>query len=100
MLFKRKQPPLAVENAAFAEGGEIAEQPAARARPAREKLGWFEKRQRRRRRRIIFEEVLGWILVPAIIYVAYWAIQSVGGIPKELTDFASEIIAAAMKGKG
>ena len=100
MLFKRKQPPLAVENAAFAVGGEVAELPAARGRPASEMRGWFEKRQRRRRRRIILVEVLGWILVPAIIYVAYWAIQSVGGIPKELTDFASEIIAAAMKGKG
>jgi hypothetical protein len=99
VLFKRKHPPLAVENASLVEGGEMAEQPAGRARPAREKLGWFEKRQRRRRRRIIFEEVLGWILVPAIIYLVYWVIQSSGGIPKEISDFANEIIAAAMKGK-
>lgn len=98
MLFKRK-PPLAAENAVLLEG-ETVEQPSRPARPAREKLGWFEKRQRRRRRRVIFEEVLGWILVPAIIYLGYWAIQSAGGIPKEITDFANEIIAAAMKGKG
>ena len=94
MLFKRKSVTVA------AEVGE-AQPPAgdqAPAPPAKEKLGWFEKRDRRRRRRKIFEEVLGWILVPTIIYLIYLGIQAVGGIPKELIDFANEVITMAMKG--
>ncbi|KRE03732.1 hypothetical protein ASE61_08815 [Bosea sp. Root670] len=96
MLFKRKTASLAAES-----GEVLQEAPApapAPARPAKEKLGWFEKRDRRRRRRKIFEEVLGWILVPALIYLIYLGVQAVGGIPKELIDFANEIIAIAMKG--
>lgn len=92
MLFKRKSATLAVQ------GGEGVTQPEAPVRPAKEKLGWFEKRDRRRRRRKIFEEVLGWILVPAIIYLVYLGIKSVGGIPKEIIDFANEIFTMAMKG--
>lgn len=94
MLFKRKTASLA------AESGEVLQEAptAAPARPAKEKLGWFEKRDRRRRRRKIFEEVLGWILVPAFIYLIYLGVQAVGGIPKELIDFANELIAIAMKG--
>jgi hypothetical protein len=68
------------------------------ARRTKEKLGWFEKRDRRRRRRKIFEEVLGWILVPAFIYLIYLGIKSVGGIPKELIDFGNELFSMAMKG--
>ncbi len=96
MLFKRKTESLA------AESGEVLQEapatPVAPARPKKEKLGWFEKRDRRRRRRKIFEEVLGWILVPAFIYLIYLGVQSIGGIPKELVDFANELIAIAMKG--
>ena len=92
MLFKRKSATLAVQN------GEGVPQTEAPARPAKEKLGWFEKRDRRRRRRKIFEEVLGWILVPAFIYLIYIGIKSVGGIPKELIDFGNEIFSMAMKG--
>lgn len=92
MLFKRKSATLA------AEAGEGMPAAQAPARPAREKLGWFEKRDRRRRRRKIFEEVLGWVLVPALIYLIYLGIKAVGGIPKELIDFANELIAVAMKG--
>ncbi len=33
---------------------------------------WREKRQERRRRRRLFEEILGWILVPAMLFGAYW----------------------------
>ncbi len=94
MLFKRKSAALATET------GEAAPEAAAPARPQKQKLGWFEKRHRRRRRRILFEEVLGWIIVPAIIYLIYLGVQSVGGIPKELIDFGNELIAMAMKGKG
>lgn len=93
MLFRRKK-------AALAETGEGITPTAAPAprRPAKEKLGWFEKRDRRRRRRKIFEEVLGWILVPAFIYMIYLGIQAVGGIPKELIDFGNELFTMAMKG--
>ena len=42
--------------------------------------------------------MLGWILVPTIIYLIYLGIQAVGGIPKELIDFANEVITMAMKG--
>lgn len=90
MFFKRKS------ESVWAQEGEVAAQAAAPA--PKEKLGWFEKRDRRRRRRKIFEEVLGWILVPAFIYLIYLGVQAVGGIPKELIDFANELIALAMKG--
>lgn len=94
MLFKRKSVTVAAE---VGEAQPSAGDPAP-APPAKEKLGWFEKRDRRRRRRKIFEEVLGWILVPTIIYLIYLGIQAVGGIPKELIDFANEVITMAMKG--
>lgn len=87
MFFKRKPAN------ALAEGEEYLEQPVQR-----EKLSWLEKRDRRRRRRKIFEEVLGWILVPAIIYLIYLGIQAVGGIPKELIEFGNELIGIMMKG--
>lgn len=60
----------------------------------KESLSWGEKRDRRRRRRKLFEEALGWILVPAMIYGAYLILQAVGGIPKELQDFAVEVFNA------
>lgn len=96
MLFKRKTASLAAESGEVLQEASVT--PAAPARPKKEKLGWFEKRDRRRRRRKIFEEVLGWILVPAIIYLIYLGIQAVGGIPKEIVDFANEIFTMAMKG--
>ncbi|RDJ27588.1 hypothetical protein DWF00_11660 [Bosea caraganae] len=67
-------------------------------RPAKEKLSWLEKRDRRRRRRKLFEEILGWILVPAFVYMIYLGVKSVGGIPKELVDFGNELIGLVMKG--
>ena len=69
------------------------------AAPARQKLSWGEKRDRRRRRRKVFEEVLGWILVPALIYIAYLIFQAVGGIPKELQDFAAEVFNTVTGGR-
>jgi hypothetical protein len=45
--------------------------------PAR-KLTWREQRWQRRRRRRMFEEILGWILVPIILIAGYWAV--VGGL--------------------
>jgi hypothetical protein len=92
VLSKRKTASLA------ADGGEVLQEAQAAPRAQKEKLGWFEKRDRRRRRRKIFEEVLGWILVPAFGYLIYLGVQAIGGIPKELIDFANELIALAMKG--
>ena len=40
------------------------------------KLTWREKRWQRRRRRKVFEEVLGWILVPVILIALYWAVKA------------------------
>ena len=91
MWFRRKS------ESAWAQDGEATATAVAAAAP-KEKLGWFEKRDRRRRRRKIFEEVLGWNLVPAFGYLIYLGVQAVGGIPKELIEFANELIAIAMKG--
>ncbi|MCX7340088.1 MAG: hypothetical protein NT037_06125 [Hyphomicrobiales bacterium] len=71
-----------------------ADDAAAEPVHVKESLSWGEKRDRRRRRRKLFEEALGWILVPAMIYGGYLIVQSVGGIPKELQDFAVEVFNA------
>jgi hypothetical protein len=79
----------------------MTEQPMPAATPpraAKPKLGWFEKRSRRRKRRIIFEEVLAWILVPAFLYLIYWGVQAIGGVPKEVRDFASELVSIVLRG--
>ncbi|HKG83472.1 MAG TPA: hypothetical protein VKB16_10035 [Beijerinckiaceae bacterium] len=41
-----------------------------------QRLTWREKRWQRRRRRRLFEEVLGWILVPIIVVACYWAVKA------------------------
>lgn len=56
------------------EEGPLDPAPAAPA-PER-KLTWREQRWQRRRRRKLFEEVLGWILVPIILVSCYWAIKA------------------------
>jgi hypothetical protein len=57
---------------------EAAPAPRAAAPQPVQKLTWREKRWRRRRRRRMFEEILGWILVPIILIAGYWAV--VGGL--------------------
>ncbi len=59
--------------------GEIHEGPLAPAAVAAAppRATWREQRQRRRRRRRIGEELLGWILVPAILLAGYWAVNGV-----------------------
>lgn len=89
MFFKRKP------TSAWAQNEEVAAQAAAPA--PKEKLGWFEKRARRRRRRMVFEEVLGWILVPAFLYLLWLGYRAVGGVPKEIVDFGNELMGLAMK---
>ena len=49
--------------------------PPAPPAPAR-KLSWREKRWQRRRRRRLFEEILGWILVPVICVALYWGVRA------------------------
>ena len=88
MFFRRKP------EGALAQGAEPSVAP-----PAKQKLSWFEKRDRRRRRRIVFEEVLGWILVPAFLYGIWLAVKAVGGVPKELVDFGHELVGIVTKGK-
>lgn len=90
MLFRRKTDTL------LAHAAEPAPEQAAPAQ--KQKLSWFEKRDRRRRRRKVFEEVLGWILVPAFIYLIYLGVKAIGGIPKELIDFGNELIGIVFKG--
>ncbi|WP_210483300.1 hypothetical protein [Microvirga antarctica] len=43
------------------------------------KASWREQRRNRRRRRVWFEEILGWILVPAILIGSYWVVEGVLG---------------------
>ncbi len=70
-------------------------QPAAVA-PARRK-SWREQRWERRRRRHIFEEILGWILVPLIVIACYRAVDgalgALGTSPAALIQGIQTIIA-------
>jgi hypothetical protein len=58
--------------------------------PRQPKLSWREQRERRRRQRVWFEEILGWILVPAILIGCYWllnvALAALGTSPEALMD--------------
>ena len=57
--------------------GEIHEGPLEPTpTPQGQKLTWREKRWERRRKRRMFEEVLGWILVPVILIALYWAVKA------------------------
>ena len=64
------------------------ESPSAPAAPA--KMTWREKRYQRRRRRVWFEELLGWILVPLILFGCYWLgdtiLTAVGMSPSAIYD--------------
>ena len=59
---------------------EIHEGPlqSASTAPAPRK-SWREQRWERRRRRRLYEEVLGWLLVPAIMFGCYWAVDATLG---------------------
>ena len=73
---------------------ELHEGPLAQAQPA--KKTWREKRWERRRRRIWFEEILGWLLVPVILFVGYWALVSVlaafGTTPGQIVDVIKAVL--------
>jgi hypothetical protein len=55
---------------------DIHEGPLEPTPPPKAKLTWREKRWERRRKRRVFEEVLGWILVPVILIGLYWAVKA------------------------
>lgn len=44
-----------------------------------QRLTWRERRWERRRRRRVFEEALGWLLVPVILVGSYWLVTAVLG---------------------
>jgi hypothetical protein len=55
---------------------DVHEGPFETEPPAPERKSWREQRWERRRRRRVFEEVLGWIVVPIILFGAYWAVTA------------------------
>ena len=75
---------------------EPAQGPAQRV--AAPRLTWREKRWERRRKRKLFEEVLGWILVPVILLAGYWALTGVLGLfgltPRAVMDGIDAVITA------
>jgi len=79
---------------------EIHEGPleASRTLDAPAKLSWREKRYLRRRRRVWFEEVLGWILVPVIVFGCYWllniGLNAVGTSPAAIMEGIDAIISS------
>jgi hypothetical protein len=57
-------------------------------------LSWRQKRELRRRRRVWFEEILGWILVPVIIFGCYWLLNlTLGMLGTSLTAIMDGISA-------
>jgi hypothetical protein len=79
---------------------EIHEGPleASRTLDAPARLSWREKRYLRRRRRVWFEEILGWILVPVIIFSCYWllniGLNAVGTSPAAIMEGIDAIISS------
>ncbi len=60
------------------------------ARPQKQKLTEKERRWERRRRRYIFEEILGWIVVPIILVALYfltmWLLDLFGTTPEAILE--------------
>ena len=79
---------------------EIHEGPleASRTLDAPAKPSWREKRYVRRRRRVWFEEALGWILVPVIVFGCYWllniGLNAVGTSPAAIMEGIDAIISS------
>ena len=77
------------------ETQESALQPATSVPSTRK--SWREQRWERRRRRRLHEEVLGWLLVPAIVFGCYWAVDAtlgaLGTSPAALVQGIQTIIA-------
>jgi hypothetical protein len=62
------------------------------------KQSWREKRHQRRRRRVWFEEILGWILVPVILFGCYWlldlTLNALGTSPQAIMEGIDAIISS------
>lgn len=73
------------------------------ARPQRHRKTDRERRWERKRRRRVFEEVLGWILVPLILVGVFWGVKSglnaLGTSPTALFAGIKNAVNAAGGGK-
>jgi hypothetical protein len=76
----------------------VAEAPAEAAPAPVPRKGWFEKRRERRKKRRLFEEVVAWIFVPALIYGCYLLYQASGGLPPAAFEFLGEMTSMALRG--
>jgi hypothetical protein len=76
---------------------EVHEGPLQPAAASAARKSWREQRWERRRRRRFHEELLGWILVPVIVFGCYWAVDSalgaMGTSPSALIQGIQTIIA-------
>ena len=88
MLFKRNS----ASQATAAATGEAV--PVARAK----RKSWFEKRRERRKKRRLFEEIIAWVFVPALIYGIYLAYKAVGGLPPAAFEFFAEVSSMILRG--
>jgi hypothetical protein len=52
---------------------------SASLEPTKARLSWRERRWERRRKRQVFEEFLGWVLVPVIVVGCYFGAVAVLG---------------------
>jgi hypothetical protein len=80
------------------KGKAAAEAPVEVAQPARPRKGWFEKRRERRKKRRLFEEIVAWIFVPALIYGCYLLYKASGGLPPAAFEFLGEMTSMALRG--
>ncbi|KMO40681.1 hypothetical protein VQ02_07220 [Methylobacterium variabile] len=75
--------------------------PAETVSPPPVKATRREKRRQRRRRRKIGEEILGWILVPLILFAGYWAVNAgfaaLGTTPGAVFDQLKQVKTALEK---
>jgi hypothetical protein len=75
--------------------------PASTVAPPPPKLTGREKRRQRRRRRIVGEEILAWILVPAILIGCYYAVTGglalLGTTPSAVFDQLKQVKEALEK---
>ena len=66
--------------------------PLQEAQAPSRRLTGRERRWQRRRRRRAFEELMGWILVPIILVVGYWAIKgSLNALGTSPTAIVSQV---------
>jgi hypothetical protein len=71
-------------------------QPSVHPQAARK--SWREQRWERRRRRRLFEEVVGWVVVPVVLVAGYWSVKAglnaFGTTPTALIEGVKAVIAS------